>query len=106
VKKNDTQIVARILKALSHPIRLQIVEALQGRERCLCELQPLFPRHKSTLSRHVAALKRVGLVAERPDGVRRMLRLRAPCLAKIWTCALAAIRSPGVGVARRKGAAQ
>jgi DNA-binding transcriptional ArsR family regulator len=58
------------MKALAHPARLMLIDQLEAGERCICELQPLFPQDKSTLSRHVAALRNAGIVRERRDGVR------------------------------------
>lgn len=84
---------ARIMKALASPVRLKIVDELGRGERCMCELQPLFPKDKSTLSRHVAALKNVGIVGERREGVRIYLRLLTPCVLNMCDCAMGVIRS-------------
>ena len=84
---------AKIMKALASPARLKIVDELSRGERCLCELQPLFKMNKSTLSRHVADLRNVGIVSERREGVRRYLKLQTPCILKIFDCALAVIES-------------
>ncbi len=86
MNRHEIQTITRVMKALSSPIRLRIVHELQQGERCLCELQPLFPRHKSTLSRHIALLKRLGLLTERREGVRRVLRLQVPCLVRFGSC--------------------
>jgi len=84
---------ARVLKALANPVRLQIVAELSRSERCLCELQPLFPKDKSTLSRHMAALRNVGIVGERRDGVRVFFRLQTPCVLDAFECAMGVIRA-------------
>jgi DNA-binding transcriptional ArsR family regulator len=84
---------ARVMKALASPVRLKIVDELSRGERCLCELQPLFPMNKSTLSRHVAELRNVGIVGERREGVRSYLRLLTPCVLKMFDCAMGVIRA-------------
>lgn len=84
---------ARIMKALSSSVRLMIVDQLSRGERCMCELQPLFPMNKSTLSRHIAALKNVGIVSERREGVRCFLKLETPCILSIFECAMGVIRA-------------
>ncbi len=84
---------ARIMKALASPARLMIVDALRRGERCICELQPLFPMNKSTLSRHVAALRNVGIIGERRAGVRVYLRLQTPCILKVFDCMAGVLRS-------------
>jgi len=84
---------ARIMKALASPVRLMIVDELSRGERCMCELQPLFPMNKSTLSRHVTALKNVGIVSERREGVRCFLKLQTPCILNVFDCAMGVIRA-------------
>jgi len=84
---------ARVMKALASPVRLQIVDALSRGERCLCELQPLFRMNKSTLSRHVAALKNVGIVSERREGVRCFLKLQTPCILNVFDCTMGVIQA-------------
>lgn len=84
---------ARIMKALSSPVRLMIVDELSRGERCMCELQPMFPMNKSTLSRHVTALKNVGIVSERREGVRCFLKLQTPCILNVFECAMGVIRA-------------
>jgi DNA-binding transcriptional ArsR family regulator len=89
----EFKVRARIMKALSSPVRLRIVDELSRGERCMCELQPLFPMNKSTLSRHVAALKNVGIVSERREGVRIVLKLETPCILNVFGCVMGVIRS-------------
>ncbi|MDD5707689.1 MAG: metalloregulator ArsR/SmtB family transcription factor [Kiritimatiellae bacterium] len=81
------------MKALASPVRLKIVDELSRGERCICELQPLFPMNKSTLCRHVAELRNVGIVCERRDGVRCFLRLLTPCVLSMFDCAMGVIRA-------------
>ena len=84
---------ARVMKALASPVRLKIVDALRHGERCICELQPMFSMNKSTLSRHVAELRNVGIVGERREGVRSYLRLLTPCVLNMFDCAMGVIRA-------------
>jgi len=82
-----------VMKALASPVRLMIVDELSRGERCICELQPLFPMNKSTLSRHIAALRNVGIVGERREGVKCFLRLLTPCVLKMFDCAMGVMRA-------------
>jgi ArsR family transcriptional regulator len=93
MKTDEFKARARIMKALSSPVRLKIVDELSRGERCMCEIQPLFRMNKSTLSRHVTALKNVGIVGERREGVRCFLRLETPCILKVFECAMGVIRA-------------
>ena len=87
------EVKARIMKALAHPVRLQIIDELSRGECCICELQPLFSLNKSTLSRHIAELKKVGIVGERREGVRIYLRLLTPCILAMFDCTMNVIRA-------------
>lgn len=83
---------AKVMRALASPVRLRIIEELRHGERCMCDLQPLFPRNKSTLSRHVAELRHLGVVGERREGVRIYLRLLTPCVLNMFDCAMGVVR--------------
>ncbi len=93
MNENSYAARATILKALASPVRLRIVDELSRGERCLCELQPLFTMNKSTLSRHVAELRNVGIISERRDGVRIFLKLETPCILNVFDCAMGVIQS-------------
>jgi ArsR family transcriptional regulator len=62
--------LAQTLKALSDPIRLRIVLLLQAEgELCVCDLMAVLGLPQSTVSRHLAYLKRSCWVDIRRDGV-------------------------------------
>ena len=46
-----------IARALGHPSRLLILEALAEKDMCVCELTELVPADQSTVSKHLAVLK-------------------------------------------------
>jgi ArsR family transcriptional regulator len=57
-----------VFKALSHPARLRILAMLRGGELCVCQITAVLGAAPSTVSAHLAELRRAGLVAERKDG--------------------------------------
>lgn len=62
--------LAQTLKALSDPIRLRIVLLLQAEgELCVCDLMAVLKLPQSTVSRHLAYLKRSCWVDIRREGV-------------------------------------
>ena len=77
---------AEILKALGHPTRLLIVEALGAGERCVCELNELVEAEHSTVSKHLAVLKRTGVVEDRKEGLKVYYRLLCPCILQFMSC--------------------
>jgi len=61
---------AQIFKALSDPIRLRIILLLQSEgELCVCDLMAVLGLPQSTVSRHLAYLKRSCLVDTRRHGI-------------------------------------
>jgi ArsR family transcriptional regulator len=63
--------VAAIAKALSDPIRLQLVDVLRQHagEVCVCELVPLFDVSQPTLSHHLKKLREAGVVGVERRGL-------------------------------------
>lgn len=55
-------------RALSDPLRLQILEALRDRELCVCDLCDRLDAPQSKLSFHLKVLKDAQLVCPRQDG--------------------------------------
>jgi DNA-binding transcriptional ArsR family regulator len=56
------------LKALAHPVRLRILAMLRGGELCVCQMTAVLELAASTVSAHLADLKRAGLVGESKTG--------------------------------------
>lgn len=67
-----------LLKALAHPARLAILEALRQGETCVCHLQALFGQRQAYLSQQLMALRAAGLVADRREGWNVYYRVIRP----------------------------
>jgi DNA-binding transcriptional ArsR family regulator len=87
---------ADIIKALAHPSRLAMVEALADGEMCVCHLQELVGSDTSTVSKHLTLLKHAGIVTDRKQGLWVYYSLRTPCVLNFLGCieALAAESAP------------
>lgn len=75
-----------IIKALAHPSRLTIAEALQEGERCVCDLRELIGGDLSTISKHLAVMRDAGLLDLEKRGLNVYYRLRCPCLLSFFEC--------------------
>lgn len=60
---------AKVLKVLSDPNRLKIIDILSCGERCACDILEFFDFTQPTLSHHMKVLEESGLVNVRKDGV-------------------------------------
>lgn len=58
----------RRFKALGHPARLRLALMLADGELCVCQMTAVLGLAPSTVSAHLAELKRAGLVQERKAG--------------------------------------
>lgn len=61
-------VIVERFKALAHPARLRIFAMLAGGDLCVCQLTAILRLAPSTVSAHLAALRRGGLVGERKVG--------------------------------------
>lgn len=85
-KRERYEARARIAKALAHPSRLLMLETMEEKERCVCELTELVGSDQSTVSKHLAILKQAGLVEDRKEGVMVYYRVKVCCLRGFWEC--------------------
>jgi DNA-binding transcriptional ArsR family regulator len=80
------RIKAEILKAMAHPSRLMILDALATGERCVCDLQQVVGSDMSTVSKHLSLMKHAGIVSDRKVGQQVFYRLRVPCILQFFGC--------------------
>ncbi len=76
--------LSRVLNALSHPARLQVVEHLAKYHECPAgEISNKLPLSKSTVSQHMAKLREAGLISCNPSGVCQNYRLNIEKLNEV-----------------------
>lgn len=83
-----------VMKALAHPSRLAMVEALASGEQCVCDLQALVGADLSTVSKHLSLLKAAGVVLSEKRAQQVFYRLRVPCLLSFLSCVDAVFEDP------------
>lgn len=62
--------LAETLRAAGEPTRLRLLNLLRQGDICVCDLQVVLGLPQHRVSRHLAALRHAGLVADRRDGQR------------------------------------
>lgn len=65
-KRSDTLLVR--FKALSDPLRLEVIELLRSQEMCVCDLCDRMAIAQSKLSFHLKTLREAGLISARQEG--------------------------------------
>lgn len=76
---NDSfEIRAEILKSVSQPTRLKIIEFLRDGERCVCEIFPAIGEEQSNTSRHLNLMLGSGVLSRRKDGLKIYYAIKHP----------------------------
>lgn len=88
------------LAALADPTRRRVFERLRNGPRSVGGIARGLPVSRPAVSQHLRVLKEAGLVADEPDGTRRIYRIDPKGLAAIrrwldgfWNEALAAFKA-------------
>jgi len=66
---------ALLFQALSHPVRLRILDILARQEACVCHLTAVLGQRQPYVSQQLAALRDAGLIADRREGTLIYYRL-------------------------------
>jgi len=74
----DMKDLAKLFAALADENRLRLLHLLKDGEVCVCHLQEVLQTNQPKISRHLAYLRRAGLVAARKDGRWTHYRLKLP----------------------------
>lgn len=83
---------ARIAKALAHPTRLLLLDALRDKELSVWELTKLAGIDQSTVSKHLAILRETGLAGVRKEGPMSYYHVKCRCLEEFFGCLESVLR--------------
>ena len=86
VRENRCESRAKVIKALAHPSRILIAEALGNGEMSVRDLTTLVGADISTVSKHLTTMRNVGLVECDKRGLNRFYQLACPCLSEFFQC--------------------
>ena len=99
----DAVPVHEVFKALGHPARVTIVQALASEERCVCDLVEKVGLGWSTVSRHLSVLREAGVVADEKRGLQVFYRLTLPCVGRFIACLQSPAQFPELFAAPQTG---
>lgn len=95
----------QVFKALADVTRLRILALLGGNEVCVCHIHDSLGLPQPTVSRHLAYLRRAGLVDTRRDGVWMHYQLSAsldPSVRSVLTAVIDALTDTRDAIQDRK----
>jgi ArsR family transcriptional regulator len=76
--KHETRSLDQLFRALADPTRLRLLNLIADREICVCYFVEILGISQPKISRHLAYLRRAGLVATRREGKWMHYRLAWP----------------------------
>src|SRR6476469_2421185 len=94
-----------VFSALADETRRRILGLLASGEICVCHIHEALGIPQPTASRHLAHLRKAGLVATRRDGLwvhYRLAEIEDPAINGVLRSALAALSTNGAATADRK----
>ena len=74
---------AQLFRALSHPVRLRILDILARQEACVCHLTTILGQRQPYVSQQLATLREASLVTDRREGTLIYYRLAGDHLANL-----------------------
>jgi DNA-binding transcriptional ArsR family regulator len=77
---------ADVLKAVAHPIRLQIVELLEDGELCVGSIADALGDKQAIISQQLNIMKSRGIVATRREGAKVFYHIEDTKVIKVLSC--------------------
>ncbi len=77
---------AEIAKAITHPLRIAIMDFLKDGEQCVCDIAEHIGSERSNVSRHLSVMVSAGVLEYRKEGLKVVYRLKTPCILKFFSC--------------------
>jgi ArsR family transcriptional regulator len=74
----DYEAQAKLYKALTHPVRLAILDILRFDEECVCHMEAILGLRQAYVSQQLMVLREAGLIQERRDGWNIFYRVVEP----------------------------
>ncbi|AZT90642.1 ArsR family transcriptional regulator [Caldicellulosiruptor changbaiensis] len=81
------EIIAKIFKALSHPVRIRIVKLLLDEPKYVCELQEMVEFSQPNLAQHLRILKDAQILAPEKIGLNVCYKLKNENVKKLFEVA-------------------
>lgn len=81
--ENNLEENARLLKALAHPTRLQIVALIREQHPCVKNMEGILGVSQPNLSQHLSLLRNIGLVEAERDGNQVCYKIKNQVVIKL-----------------------
>lgn len=78
--------VAHVLKAVGHPVRLQIIELLENREMCVGDIVDALGVKQAIMSQHLNMMRDRDILSCRRDGAKVYYGIKNKNVIKLLYC--------------------
>ena len=95
LSKNKQQIFekqAQVAKAISHPLRIGVLDFLRSGPQCVCDIAGHLGSERSNVSRHLSVMTNAGVLESRKDGLKVIYTLKTPCILDFFACVTDVLR--------------
>lgn len=72
----------KFLKCLANETRLNIIQLLEDRELCVCDIMEELDKEQSLISHHLRSLRGCGLIERRREGKKLMYSISDPSVVE------------------------
>ncbi len=86
INEKAAEKVADVLKAIAHPVRLRIIELLEGSEKCVGDIVEGVGGKQSIISQQLNMMKDKGVLDCRRDGTKVYYRIANKNVIKVLHC--------------------
>lgn len=90
--EEEVTYVADLFQILASPTRLRMVEALAGRELCVCDLSAVVGVSESAVSHHLRQMRQMRIVTYRKEGRMAYYRLDDAHIEQLFGTGLEHVR--------------
>ena len=84
--KEVAEHVAEVMKAVAHPVRLQIIELLEKREMCVGDIVEALGGKQAITSQQLNMMRDKGVLSCRRDGNRVFYRIENKNVIRLLAC--------------------
>ena len=77
---------ADVLKAIAHPLRLQIVEVLEDKEMCVGDIVAALGEKQAITSQQLNIMKDKGILSSRREGARMFYHIENENVVRVLGC--------------------
>ena len=77
---------AEVAKAISHPLRIAILDFLKDDPQCVCDIAEHVKSERSNVSRHLSVMVNASVLEYHKEGLKVIYKLKTPCILDFFSC--------------------